>query len=318
MTGATIRVFRPSDVEAVVKLQNTCSEADDLRFRHTVQSFELETADPAIQLERHSFVADVDGRIVGYVRLYREKGTRLVASLSVEPAWRGQGIERALLEWLRLAALPFAEPALDVPVRRSQTTYADALQELGFRPVRSWWLMRIDLSRELPLPPFPPDIDLRPFVAGQDEVMLTALVNDVFSDHWGEGMHTVDEIRHDVALPHFAADLLLFAEKDGQPIGYVWSWVDPRRMAMAGDARAYIGDLGVRKAYRGQGLGRALLLRTLHDLQRRGMLAAELGVDGPNASAKHLYESVGFREHQELCWYRKDLHPEHKDTKTPG
>jgi mycothiol synthase len=252
---------------------------------------------------------------VGLARLYREKGTRLFVLLWLETSWRGQGIEKRLLERLWAEASAFAEPVFDVGVRPRQTTYASALHELGFRPVRSWWLMRIDLHGELPPPAFPPGIELRSFVVGQDEPMLTELINDVFSEHWGEGHHSLDDIRHEVASSWFAADLLLFAEKNGQVIGYVWSCVDRNRIAMTGDACAYIGDLGVRKAYRGRGLGRALLLRALHDVKRRGAVAAELDVDGPNASAKHLYESVGFYEHQELRWYRKELETKHKVTK---
>jgi mycothiol synthase len=312
MSGITFRGFRPSDVEAVVGLINACNEADDRSVRETVESFELDSSDPAIQAERHSLVAEADGRIVGYARLYREKGVRLVAPLSVQPSWRGQGIERSLIERVQAAASDFAEPVLDVPVR-GQTSYAHALHELGFRPVRSWWTMRIDLSRELRLPVFPAGVELRSFVPGQDERMLTELVNDVFSDHWGEGLHTMEEIEHDVALPFFSADLLLFAEKDGQAIGYVWSWVHPQSVTGTGDVCAHIGDLGVRKAFRGQGLGRALLLRALLDIRARGVAAAELGVDAPNAPARHLYESVGFQPQQELRWYRKELRPEQPD-----
>lgn len=314
MTGVTIRGFCPSDVEAVVGLLNACNEADGWGFRESVQDFEARSSDPLIDLARHSLVVEADGRLVGYARLFREKGTRLFVLLWLLPSWRGQGIEKRLLERLWGEASTFEEPVFDVAVRPSQTTYAAAVQELGFRPVRSWWLMRIELKAELPQPAFPPGIELRTFVAGQDEVMLTELMNDVFSEHWGEGEHSLEGIRHEVASSWFAADLLLFAEKNGLVIGYVWSSVDPHRIAMTGDACAYIGDLGVRKAYHGQGLGRALLLRALHDVKRRGVVAAELDVDGPNASAKHLYESVGFREHQELRWYRKDLDSQHKDT----
>jgi mycothiol synthase len=305
MTGVTIRGYRPSDVETVVGLINTCNAADGWGFRENVQSFQLGDCDPAIHLDRHSLLVEADGRAVGYARMFREKGTRLFVLIWLEPSWRGQGIEHRLLERLWAQATAFAEPVLDVGVRPSQPTYASAVQELGFSPVRSWWLMRIDLSAELPSPAFPAGVELRSFVRGQDELMLTGLVNDVFSEHWGEGEHTLEAIRAELAMPPFAADLLLFAEKDGQPVGYVWSWVEPERIA-TGDACAYIGDLGVRKAYRGQGLGRALLLRALHDVKRRGMVAAELDVDGPNADAKHLYESVGFRQHQELRWYRRE------------
>jgi mycothiol synthase len=316
VTVVTIRAFRSSDVEAIVDLQNACNQADGFGFRQTVEAFRLETADPAIQLERHSHVAEVDGRLVGYVRPFREMGTRLVVFLWLAPSCRGQGVERRLLEALAAAASDFAEPVLDVPVRPSQPTYADALQDLGFHGVRSWWLMRIDLHQELPQPALPPEIAVRPFVVSQDEENLTELMNDVFSGHWGEGQHTVDQIRHDVAMPDFSADLLLFAQKGGQLIGYVWSWVGPQRVTETGQPCAYIGDLGVRKAHRRQGLGRALVLRALNDLKGRGIAVAELDVDGPNASAKHLYESVGFHEQQELRWYRKELSSQHQGAKT--
>jgi mycothiol synthase len=316
MTTVTIRGFRPSDVEAVVGLINACNAADDWSFRESVPSFQLGDCDPCIHLDRHSLVADADGRAVGYARMFRERGTRLFVIMWLEPAWRGQGLEKQLIERLWGEASAFAEPAFDVGARCSQPTYASTLRELGFYPVRSWWSMRIDLRGELPPPTFPPGIELRPFVVGQDETMLTELINDVFAEHWGEGQHTLDGIRAEVAMPDFHSDLLLFAEKEGQVVGYVWSWAD-RKIAAAGDARAYIGDLGVRKAYRDQGLGRALLLRALHDVKRRGAVAAELDVDGPNASAKRLYESVGFREQQELRWFRKELHTPHQDTRAP-
>ena len=307
MNGVTVRSFCPSDAEAVVRLINSANEADSWGSRETVHTLQARSSGPAIDAERHSFVAAAGGRIVGYARLDREKGTRLVGFWSVEPSCRGQGIEERLLERLQAACSPFSEPVLDMVALPSQTAYAAALQQLGFCPVRSWWLMRIDLRGKLPPPAFPPGIQLRPFVIGQDEVMLTGLVNDVFSEHWGEGLHTVVDIRRAVAMPSFLADLLLLAEKDGQAVGYVWSRVDPQRVAMTGDACAHIHDLGVRKAYRGQGLGRALLLRTLHDIKRRGMIAAELDVDEANTAARHLYESVGFCQHHELRWYRKEL-----------
>ena len=308
MSDVTIRGYHPSDVETVVGLINSCNAADGWGFRETVPNFQLGDCDPAIHLDRHSLVVEADGRAVGYARMFREKGTRLWTLIWLEPSWRGQGIERQLIERLWAAAASFDEPAFDVGVRPSQPSYASAVQELGLAPVRTWWTMRIDLRGELPAPALPPGVALRPFVAGQDEVMLTGMVNDVFSEHWGEGEHTPEAIGAELAQPTFTADLLLFAEKDDQVIGYVWSWVEPQRIA-TGDACAYIGDLGVRKAHRGQGLGRALLLRALHDVRSRGMGAAELDVDGPNADAKHLYESVGFCQKQELRWYRKDLHP---------
>jgi len=305
MSKVTLRGFQPADVEGVVGVINASNETDGWSFRENVQSFQLRDSDPCLHLDRHSVVAEADGRVVGFARMFREPGTRLFVIIWLEPAWRGQGIEKRMIERLWAETSSFDEPAFDVGVRSGQHTYASAVEELGLAPVRSWWTMRIDLSGELPLPAFPPGIELRPFAAG-DEEMLTALVNDVFSEHWGEGEHTPENIRAEVAMPDFDASLLLFAEQEGQAVGYVWSWANPHPKDTV-DFYAYVGDLGVRKTCRGRGLGRALLLRALHDVKRRGMVVAELDVDGPNADAKHLYESVGFRQQHEMRWYRKDL-----------
>ncbi len=139
--------------------------------------------------------------------------------------------------------------------------------------------------------------------------MLTELINNCFAEHWGEGKHTLEEIRHDLALPEFDPSLLLFLEIPGRPVGYVWAWANKDKTASTDDACAFIGDLGIRAAYRNRGLGRALLLRSLADLQARGLKAAELDVDGPNSSAVHLYESIGFYRKAERRWYRRQIAP---------
>jgi ribosomal protein S18 acetylase RimI-like enzyme len=137
--------------------------------------------------------------------------------------------------------------------------------------------------------------------------MLTGLIDDCFWDHWGEGEHALEETEHAVHLPGFDRELLLFAGREGQTLGYCWSWLDSTRARVTGENCAYIGDLGVRLAYRGQGVGRALLLRSLALLRSKGATAAELDMDGPNENARRLYESVGFVPHIQVRWFRREL-----------
>jgi hypothetical protein len=64
-----------------------------------------------------------------------------------------------------------------------------------------------------------------------------------------------------------------------------------------------IQNLGVAPAYRGMGLGRALLLQALHGFIRHGLGRAFLEVTAQNESAIRLYRQVGFR-------FRKTLYKE--------
>jgi ribosomal protein S18 acetylase RimI-like enzyme len=56
-----------------------------------------------------------------------------------------------------------------------------------------------------------------------------------------------------------------------------------------------IQNLGVTPAYRGQGLGRALLLLALHGFRRAGLDRAVLEVTAQNEAAVRLYRRLGFR-----------------------
>jgi mycothiol synthase len=71
---------------------------------------------------------------------------------------------------------------------------------------------------------------------------------------------------------------------------------------------ASVESLGVRPAWRGRGVGRALLLAAFGELQRRGIPAVELGVDLENQTgATRLYEQVGMRAVRRAERWEKEL-----------
>jgi ribosomal protein S18 acetylase RimI-like enzyme len=71
--------------------------------------------------------------------------------------------------------------------------------------------------------------------------------------------------------------------------GYLWVFVDEPQH------KAFIYDIEIAEAFRGKGLGRAVLL-ALEDLLRPlGIEKVELHVFGNNRVAIHLYESLGYQ-----------------------
>ena len=66
--------------------------------------------------------------------------------------------------------------------------------------------------------------------------------------------------------------------------------------------------MGVRRPYRKQGLGRALLLAGMQALQDEGMQWAMLAVDTENRTgALRLHEGVGFRQAKRAAAFRKAI-----------
>jgi mycothiol synthase len=79
-------------------------------------------------------------------------------------------------------------------------------------------------------------------------------------------------------------------------------------MGMVFDGKPWVGTLGVRKPWRGRGIGEALLRRSFLEFHRRGHDHVALGVDAANETgATALYERVGMHVTHQFDEYEKRL-----------
>ncbi|WP_440989048.1 N-acetyltransferase family protein [Haloarchaeobius baliensis] len=86
----------------------------------------------------------------------------------------------------------------------------------------------------------------------------------------------------------------LVSTADGVPVGYSHSFT--------GEV-AHVAELVVAPAHRREGRGRRLLCAVLVRLRREGCRVAELVVAAENASARALYEELGFEAGETLPGY---------------
>jgi len=83
----------------------------------------------------------------------------------------------------------------------------------------------------------------------------------------------------------------LYVALDGER---VIGWCEIRRDPLPGREHAASLGIGVRKAYRGAGLGRRLIDAAIAEAWRKGLSRIELWVRSANIAAIGLYEKVGF------------------------
>ena len=138
--------------------------------------------------------------------------------------------------------------------------------------------------------------------AGDDEVAAYRVLDDAFRDHFGyepiEQADWLDEFR---GVPGYDPTLVVMAFDDDEPVGISVNLASD-------DGAGWVGDLGVRSAWRRRGIGRALLLRSFAELAARGHHEVRLGVDTENATgATHLYEGVGMTVRRRFDLYEKQL-----------
>jgi mycothiol synthase len=193
--------------------------------------------------------------------------------LVVSPQSRNKGVGGALLEAV-------SEGPLTAWSHSDHPAAAALAASHGFARVRELWRMRRPGG---PVESVQPPVPIRAFRAGDEQVFL-AVNAAAFADHPEQGSLTLEGLRERMAEPWFDPDGFFLAERDGEVVGFHWTKVHPD-----GTGEVYV--IGIAPEAQGLGLGRALVTAGLAHLQPRDVL---LYVEGVNAGAIGLYESLGF------------------------
>ncbi len=113
-------------------------------------------------------------------------------------------------------------------------------------------------------------------------------------DWKSEGAVARAEAEADALLPQGVDTpgmLMLVAETlDGEPVGHIWVALERQ----SGGGGAWIYDIEVSPAHRGEGFGRALLTAGEQEAAKHGIDSIGLNVFGGNLVARSLYESAGY------------------------
>ncbi len=163
------------------------------------------------------------------------------------------------------------------------------LERRGYRRERAFLRLERDLDDSLETPVWPAGIRVAAFRPGVDDAAVHAAHEEAFADHYGPAETDLEEWLQS-RFAHEGPDLGLWL------VAWDGSEVVGGIEAMETPSGAYMGELFVRRPWRGRGIGRALMLEECAELRRRGMRNAFFGVDAANdTGALHLHESIGFR-----------------------
>jgi mycothiol synthase len=293
---AAYRLRRPAadDAAAVAELKRAVEVArhgdSDVTPAQVVEEWALPRLVPDEDLW---LVETPSGVIVGYAMVWVEDPpTVFVSDQTVHPAHRGLGLSEILLE---LCAARAVRAAGGAPANLGVWTHENDLERRalygrhGFRYVRTFLRLEVDLAEPATVAFWPPGIAVRRFRRHRDEAAVHAASDEAFQDHWRPDTMDLDEwLAFRFATPDLDLDLWWVAWDGEEVAGSLLAFQTP--------LGGYIDSLSVRRPWRGRGLGRALLLEAFTELRRRGLPSAYLGVDSENPTgAMGLYESVGMR-----------------------
>lgn len=311
-----IRAYRADDVEAITDVWNQHQEliGSDSRLTPELMAGFMNT--PTYNAEQNAFIVeDAGGRVIGFCDIdYVPETGRTWSDAVLLPEHRGRGIEAHLFRLVedRVFERARAEgtpPHVPIHVNRVTTAHdnytIDLLREDGYFHVRSSYRMMIDLRDEIDVPPLPEGVELRPFNLEQHAHAVYEAVVEAFVDHWGFHRDPFEVWKHYMLeRPDQDISMWLIAWDGDQIAGVALN----RPFGEHEPDKAYVQTLGVRKPWRKQGLGFALLKHSFKLFQDRGFARAGLGVDAANTTnAVALYERAGMHVDLQFVTYRKML-----------
>jgi ribosomal protein S18 acetylase RimI-like enzyme len=167
------------------------------------------------------------------------------------------------------------------------------LDGLGFEVATEVLEMAAELRPPTAEPSWPAGVGLRPFDADRDAADVHACLVEAFAES-DERVAPLDEWRPWVlGDPSYDSALVFVAEHDGEVAGVAQCWTE-----------GFVKDLAVRPAFRGRGLGEALLRAVFAEFARRGVAQVRLKVDATNPTgAVRLYRRLGMDEQRRYAVY---------------
>jgi mycothiol synthase len=303
----TVELRAPTldDLEQLTDLINRDGQELHGEQEESVESMRLWLTGPKLDPETDIRVAVVDGTFRGYVDIDADPEPTYWADLRV-PLSEGADVRASLMDWAEHRAeerangrsgarLRFFTASIDEPMKTMLATR-------GYRQIRNFYRMRIELTDDVVEPEWPDGVTVRAATPA-DAAAAYEAHQESFEDSWEHNWMPLDEWRH-WFMPEDFDPTLWFLAEDGREAAAVALCSEHEAEAGLGWVRV----LGVRRPWRRRGLGRAMLLHAFGEFRRRGFHAAALGVDATSLTgANRLYESVGMQVVRQSHAYEKEL-----------
>jgi mycothiol synthase len=168
--------------------------------------------------------------------------------------------------------------------------------------------MGIEMNEPPPEPVWPAGITVSRFIPSADNYhAVHTVIEEAFADHWGHLPIEVELWMHWINTDEDHDPSLWFLAMDGSEI----AGAALCRPKLTEDPdMGWVAELCVRRPWRRQGIGLALLHHAFGEFYRRGKRKVGLGVDAQSLTgATRLYAKAGMHVARQHILFEKELRP---------
>jgi mycothiol synthase len=307
MALTKIRHYTSGDYEKFLSIYETALPLRSKLGRKTSEIFETQLKRPGYHPEKNLYIAENSKGIIAFVNIIEEKLIkRIILEAYVAPRSRRKRVASKLFKHALKKGKDNGAKTAHVSISENNRGGALFLKRTKFSLVRCFLEMELDLA-EIP-PQKPSDfINKTTHFSYGDEEKLKDLQNRVFNGSWGFCANTTEEIKYYLDLTGCKISDILTMKSSSEMAAYIWAHDFSRRLNSSWRKKGRIHMVGVLPEYRGQGLGKKILISGIEALRKKGSEVIELTVDKDNASAYSLYSSLGFKTVKKSFWYEKKI-----------
>ncbi|GAC1343428.1 MAG: hypothetical protein NVSMB27_03380 [Ktedonobacteraceae bacterium] len=310
-TGYTVRHPTVDDIDAIIAVMRDfdIAESDEVDVYHT-EDILADWED--LDISKDAWVIHAPGGMLcGYATLTDQEDGYIVSDGYTHSFHYGCGIGTTLVELMeaRAAELVAVMPegtrqVLVNNIVSSSAASRSLLETRGYVLARVYFRMHITLDAPPPLPAWPEGIIVRACDGSPEDIYRAyETIEDGFKDHWAHTRRDFEDWRSKMLRGNFDPALWFLAQDGEQIAGAILC-----RIREAG--HGWIEQLAVRRPWRKQGLGMALLRQAFGAFYQHGILRVGLGVDGQSLTgAQYLYERAGMQVTMRIGRYEKVLRP---------
>lgn len=317
LENCIVRVPTTDDLEAIAGLINACDIVDEGVATKTLESMQSRWSTPGFNPETDTYLVTTrDGQAIGYVDVWDTQALHIRPQFwgGVHPAYRGRGIGKHLVHFAverakqAIAKAPDgARVSVSTGVNVQNASAQALLQREGFQHIRSSYTMEISLTEIPPTPQWPDGITARTVIPGKEDHAVFEAIEETFSDHWGHVPQSYEQFEHFISKSGWCDQSMWYLAMASETIAGLALCVGK---SPEGKESALVDTLGVRRPWRRQGLGLALLHHVFGEIYKRGLSKAVLYVDASNLTgALRLYQRAGMHIVKQYNRYEKELRP---------
>jgi mycothiol synthase len=300
LTELVVRRPALDDLDAVVELGNAFERA--FLGAESFSAGEIADEWRQLDLERDAWLIDAaDGRLAGYATLEERGDGRFMSDGYVHPELRGLGVGGTLVDLAEERARDRGARSVQNTIVAADEAAVAVLESRGYRPVRHFYRMAIELGDDPPEPDWPKGVRVEPF-RERDALAFHEAIEDAWQDHWEHSPRSFELFREWLIEGSRYDPALWTVVRAGDEIaGGTICEADYYGMG-------WVRSLFVRRPWRRHGLGMALLQNAFRLFHERGERQVGLGVDAESPTgATRLYERAGMHVVEETAVYRKEL-----------